>query len=386
MTSMISKATAVNPTVLIWARQQCGLSVDDVALSLKREPEEIRAWEAGRDYPTFVQLEHLADRYKRPVALFFFPAPPPEPVAKREFRTLPTFELANLQRDTLLAFREALAFQDSLSELTEDKNPAPRKLFVELRASPTSDPRDLARRARALLGVSLDEQTSWKSARQGFERWRDALELAGVFVFKRALKQKEISGFCLTHDEFPVILVNNSTALTRQIFTMFHEFAHILFSVSGVTKSNDEYIDHLPPKQQRIEAACNRFGAELLVPDADFVLRVQHFSGIEAEVGALADTYNVSREVVLRRLLSMNLVDRDTYNAWTSKWNSTFDHTRSSDGGGNYYATQATYLGRSFLRLAFTAYFKGRCTLEDLASHLHMKSKNVENLEQYALG
>lgn len=42
--------------------------------------EEISAWEAGAGGPSYAQLEKLAyELYKRPLAIFLLPSPPPEP-------------------------------------------------------------------------------------------------------------------------------------------------------------------------------------------------------------------------------------------------------------------------------------------------------------------
>jgi len=91
----------VQPVVMRWARQSIGLSVSDVALRLKRPVDEIEAWETGAAFPSYPLLEKLAYQiYKRPLAVFFLPAPPEEASPTREFRTLPTDELLTLSVDT----------------------------------------------------------------------------------------------------------------------------------------------------------------------------------------------------------------------------------------------------------------------------------------------
>lgn len=69
----------VQPDIFRWARQTIGLSVADVAQALKRPIDEIKAWESGQSAPIYSQLEKLAYQvYKRPLAVFFLPAPPDE--------------------------------------------------------------------------------------------------------------------------------------------------------------------------------------------------------------------------------------------------------------------------------------------------------------------
>ncbi len=206
----------------------------------------MESWEQGDDFPTYGQLEKLAYQiYRRPLAIFFFPDPPDEADPRTEFRLLPAVEIESLDPDTLLAARYALSMQESLRELTHGRNPCEQPIFKTTDARRFEDLPSLCERVRTDLGVTLADQMSWTSLRDAFKSWRDAFESRGVFVFKRSFADKGISGFCLTDDEFPVIFVNNSTSDSRQIFTLFHELAHLLFSASGVTKFDLSYLDEL---------------------------------------------------------------------------------------------------------------------------------------------
>ena len=61
-------------------RESAHLSLEEVAKRLSKTVEEISAWEAGAGGPSYAQLEKLAyELYKRPLAIFFLPSPPPEP-------------------------------------------------------------------------------------------------------------------------------------------------------------------------------------------------------------------------------------------------------------------------------------------------------------------
>jgi ribosome-binding protein aMBF1 (putative translation factor) len=60
------KITGVQPSVLRWARESQGYSLEDVAIHLKRDVVEVASWEAGTATPTYPQLEVLAyTLYKR---------------------------------------------------------------------------------------------------------------------------------------------------------------------------------------------------------------------------------------------------------------------------------------------------------------------------------
>jgi transcriptional regulator with XRE-family HTH domain len=264
----MSKAVAlpgVQPMLLKWARETAHLTVEDVALSFKKQPEDIAAWEAGNAGPTYAQLEKLAyELYKRPLASFFLPAPPPEKPPEADFRALPDADLRQLQRSTVLLIRKARAYQSSLEELFAGRSPVAKPIWQKIALDPAKPVGPQAQAVRAALAVADVDSPEWRRSNSNdrddaaLKAWRKAIEAAGVFVFKDTFKQKEISGFCLEHPELPVVMINNSTTKTRQIFSLLHELAHILLGRQAISTFSDEPLGRLPPGEQKIERFCGR--------------------------------------------------------------------------------------------------------------------------------
>ncbi|MGH7553950.1 MAG: ImmA/IrrE family metallo-endopeptidase, partial [Longimicrobiales bacterium] len=295
-------------------------------------------------------------------------------------------EFEKLAADTRYAIRQGYAWQESLRELTNRRNPAERLITRLLSAAPGDDVVALAAHVREALGVTLDEQRSWNGREEAFKQWRNVIEGAGVFVFKRSFEQRNISGFSLDDPEFPIIVINNTTAHSRQTFTLCHELAHLVFDVSGITQVDDSYIRRLNGRGRSIEVACNQFAAELLFPEASFPWHLFHASeDLMATVSDVADDYGVSREAVLRRLLDRGIVDQATYLSFAQQWTDEYLEQRGRTKGGNFYATQAAYLGENFLNLAFGLYRAGRVTRPELAEHLGVKARNLDRLEEFLL-
>jgi len=378
-----TRATAVNARILRWARERAGLDLGEVAARLQKTPEIIAAWESGEAFPTYNQLELLAESvFHRPVAMFFLPNPPEEEPIEREFRVLPHTEVDQLSADTRYALRDARAFQRSLMELTGGRNPAERVITKDFSPAREADPLSLARRVRAYLGVDSESSKGWDTPREAMTWWRDRVESVGVFVFKRSFDQREVSGFCVFDQEFPIIVVNNSTAFTRQIFTLVHELGHLLFGVSSIT-SDEAFDQRLTGPTRELEIACNRFAAELLVPEESFPWADFHPSSLDEFAQVNARRYGVSKEVILRKLLDRQLIDQATYASRVQQWRNEGD-SRAEGRGGNYYATQAAYLGKAFLSLAFSQYRAGNIGLPELADHLKVRARNLGKLEDFA--
>jgi Zn-dependent peptidase ImmA (M78 family) len=370
----------VNPVMLRWARETAGLETEYVARKFKKSINEIRSWESGEDSPTYAQLEKLAYKiYKRPLAIFFFPKPPQEDSTKQSFRTLPEQEILKLPSRLLFLIRQARVMQINLTELNDNVNPASRQILRDLKFKPNISVVEMVSGIRKYLNVDLNTQFSWKNIDIAFKNWRNILEKHGIFVFKEAFKDNAFSGFCLYDEHFPVIYVNNSVSDSRQIFTLFHELAHLLFGTGGVDTRLEDYIQFLQGDNKAIEVLCNRFGGEFLVPDSDFNQRTKGLSINDESIQRLADLYCVSREVVLRKFLDQRVIDQKYYDTKVEQWAK--EVKRGGKSGGDYYRTKGVYLGEHYIEKAFSKYDQGSISIEQLAEYLSVKVKNISGIE-----
>lgn len=377
----------VNPAILKWARETAGFSIEDAAKKLKRKRinvDTLAAWERGEQFPTYSQLERLAyEIYRRPLAIFFFPEPPQEETPRESFRTLPEEEIRRMTAKMRFLVKQARSMQISLDELNEGKNPAARIISRALVFRPDISLKDMVSSVRAYLGIAIGIQLQWRSAEKAFSEWRTAIESHGIFIFKDAFKDDNISGFCLYDKNFSIIYVNNSKPATRQIFTLFHELAHLLFRTGGIDASDEGYIHLLKGADRQIEVQCNRFAGAFLVPDENFNPRIKKLSITDSAISELANLYSVSREVILRKLFDRKLISQSFYDRMVKKWREEFGE--KSGSGGDYYLTKRVYLGERYLELAFSRYYQNRLSLEQLADHLGVKVKYVNGMESLLL-
>ncbi len=379
----------VNPEMLKWARETGGYSVEDVAARLKRKritSETVKSWEKGTNSPTYVQLERLAyEIYQRPMALFFFPQPPEEEPPAESFRTLPKEEIDLLEPRLLYLVRQARVMQENLKELFDGVNPAEKQIWLDITINTHDSIADVCRAVRQNLGITLDNQYAFNSNREALKYWRSVLENNGVFVFKSAFKDEETSGLCLFDETFPVICVNNSQPKIRQIFTLFHELAHLLFKTGGVDFRHDEFIRNLRGYNKRVEIFCNKFAGELLVPTKDIRPQLCNRRITDDLLLALAKKYSVSREVILRKCLDLDYITEEFYRTKVKTWREEAEKRKSPNSGGNPYNTQRSYLGTHYVERAFAKYYQGLITKSQLAGYLGMKEDKMNKFEHYVM-
>jgi Zn-dependent peptidase ImmA (M78 family) len=364
----------VNGDVITWARERAGLSPAEAGEKFPK----IAALEAGTALRSYPQLEAMADKFKIPVAVFFFPERPNVPRIEETFRTLPNAEFAQLPRRIQLLLRKAKAFQLGLYELTQGRNPAERLITRDVEFSARMSPDTMTARVREYLGVTLAQQTAWRDTDEALKEWRRALHRVGIFVFKDAFREESFSGFSLYDDVFPIIYVNNSVPETRQIFTLFHELGHLLFHTSGIDPRNDEYVERLPEGSRHIEVLCNRFSAQFLLPENVFEAAFANLSPTERTAEILAARFHVSREFIFRKFLDRDLITQQQYGAAARRW---AEQQKREGTGGDSYWNKLSYLGRDYVALAFGQYHANRIDETQLGEYLDMKPKHAKTLK-----
>lgn len=380
---MIEKMTSINPEMLVWARKVSGVTLEEVMEKFGKD--RINAWESGNDHPTYSQLKNLCLLYRKPVAICFFPEPPKLKNPLGSFRTLPKTIIDNPSKEIIKLIDEARVYQLNLYELFDNVNPSNNNISkINLNSL---DVISISYKLRSLLDVTLDEQKKIKKMEDALEFWRDKFYNIGIFVFKNSFNDDQISGLCLYDSEFPVIYINNSLSFSRQIFTLFHEMYHIISSTSGIDIRDDRDMIRNITNQEysNIEKQCNRFAGEFLVPNDDLLKIINNKLIDDKLILHLSDLYSVSREVILRKLLDNKKITNDMYTEKIELFYQDYKRKKSiksekKESGGMYYNTQAAYIGRNYIKAAFSKYRNYKIDIYQLSKFLNMKVQSVSKL------
>ena len=301
---MSTDLAPVTPEVLRWARESIGVSLEDAAKRAGVSVERVQAWEAGEAEPTVAKLRALGKLYQRPLAIFFLPEPPRSFEPMRDFRKLTGRTDPNWSRALHKVFRRALDQQATFAELAEADDEPP-SLPVPA-ASVEMSPESAGKLARNALGVSLAEQFSWRRPEDALAGWIEAVESLGVLVLRSSdVPNTEMRGFSLSSGPLPVVVVNALDWPRGQVFTLLHEFAHIMLREGGLC----DLLEPDAEASRAIETWCNAVAGAILMPAVAFldneVIGPPGVREWDDEVLVqLAGRWGVSQEAVVRRLAS----------------------------------------------------------------------------------
>jgi Zn-dependent peptidase ImmA (M78 family) len=314
----------------------------------------------------------------------------------RDLRRLPGTGLRHFSPALQLEIRAATERRELALDLAADLDEELPQFT--LRAEISENPEVVGLRIRDALGVTDDLQNHWRDhdGRAGFNGWRSKIEQTGVFVFQStALASEEASGFALFADVSPVISVNRKDALTRRTFSLLHEFAHLMIHVSGV--SDLETDANRPPEDQSIEVFCNHVAAAALIPRGSLLaqagvweqgMRSEGWS--DAQISELARRFNVSREAILRRLLTFDRTTNGFYTRKRAQYIAEYQAQRArqkeqeKEIKRNMPTETVSHFGKPLVRMLLNNYWQDRMTLSAVSGYLGLKVKHIPNLAKAA--
>jgi Zn-dependent peptidase ImmA (M78 family) len=375
----------VKPALLVWARERAGLTIEVAANRADFPIENLIAWESGDAQPSISQLRKLGGVYKRPLAVFFLSEAPTDFDAQHEFRRLPGLTQQQETPELRLALRTALFRREIARDLYKRLQEEIPNLTTVVH--PGEDEEIVANRVRKLLGISWARQVSWSGPYEGLDAWRSAIERRGVMVFQVGkVAVEEMRGISIPDGLLPVIVLNNADAPYGRIFTLMHEFIHILLNNGGHKTSKLE--GRKLPEDQFLERVGNRFAAAVLMPKNEFLAEAachpDAIMGDEAGLKRFANKIRVSPESILRRLVTLRKVSPSRYRQMRRRWQQQSWYTQPNSSGGPPIEVKViSSLGKPFTSLVLEAYQSNVVSSGDVADYLGVQLKNLYKISNH---
>jgi len=314
--------------------------------------------------------------------VFFLPEPPTDFDPQREFRRLAGVTPQKESPSLRLVLRLALFRREVARELYEKLGEQIPEFTGSARAD--ENPEAVGRRIRELLGITWEQQVAWPTAYAALNAWRSAVERLGILVFQSGeVELAEMRGTSVATGPLPVIVLNNADAPAGRIFTLLHEFAHILLTNGGQQTSTME--GRRLPKDQFLERVSNRFAAAALMPEKEFLAEAaNHQDALEGDENGLrrfATRIKASPEAILRRLLSLHRVGGGLYRRMRRAWQSrTWTRPAQSGGGPPLEIRIISAMGRPFVSLVLDGYHRNAVSSSDVADYLGVQLKYLDKV------
>jgi len=298
---MVARVENVNADVLRKCREQMALDITHV----KKKIASIEDIEAGKKYPTFKQLDTLANLYQVPRWVFISSELP----EKYDFtKSMPAFRH--------FADREPTGFSDPKIRSLLTKVQRFRNLVIEIQDelgepthafNPPEPGKNIAEFAK-IIRAWLDVNESIP-----FPEWKKKLEQKGIFIFMTSkysgwshIDKEQFRGLSVYHPILPIIVINSSDAKKAQSFTLLHELGHLV--------KEENALDGWEPHSKAEEKWCDELAGEILMPEELFSEEV---SGRQIEnirdVEKLSEKFHSSSYACLVKLRTSGVISQEKY-------------------------------------------------------------------------
>lgn len=204
----------------------------------------------------------------------------------------------------------------------------------------------------------------------------------------------EMHGSSIAEIELPVIGVNIKDKPNGRIFSLLHEFTHLMLGRSGLCDFDEDFLRS--DQDQSIEVFCNRVAAAALVPKEHFLseptlsakrLRATDWSS--QDIDTLSRRYSVSQEVILRRLLTLGYTTQAFYREKRQEFLAIYKQLqrreRESQKGReirrNLPREAVSNYGQPFIRLVLDNYYQEHISLSDVSRYLGIRAKQLPRVE-----
>jgi len=357
------KDALVMPQMLVWARDRIAMSVDLAARAADVTVDKYESWEKGEKLPTINQAKKFAKKAKIPYSWLFLAVPPEKYKLPKntDYRTFFNQAISDYSLELQYLLVDVTMRRDAMIELyTEMDIPLPRfDQYIDIK---NSDNATAAQTIRNLLGITLKKQKEFKNSSEAFNYYRETLSETGILVFQAANIDKTIMrGMSIYDPVFPIIVVNRKDEYNARIFTLIHEFVHILTRTPGICDTiGIESLSHFD-----IEVKCNKIAAETLVPSDELLsdeqwIMLQQTGWDDDKIQKIARNFSVSREVIIGRLMALGKIGVDFYKEkllqYTQEYEQYNRNRKNKDGFLPPSKNICSQVGKLYARTVMNAY------------------------------
>jgi len=372
-----SLCVEIKPEVFRWLRESSGWTQEEIAKRIKTSIQNIQNIEMGDKKPTIRQLKELSSVFKRPVAAFFLDEPIQEKPKPKDFRMLPD-KMNKFDKKTIYVLRKARRLQVLCKELSRNIDYDTKVKIKKVKLS--ENPKEIAKKYRSLLELTEEKQRRFKTSYELFNYLRDIFEDMNIFVFQYSMPVEDARGFVFVDESPYVIVVNSKDSIEARIFSLMHEFGHILLGESAI-----DLPDVTLKTRNSIEKWCNEFSSSFLLPGelaiTIFELNIETITQ-KKSLTSLSNKYKVSKAMLLLKMLKLNYIKKEDYENILQIYKPKIETKKKSKAGGGIPSDKKrlSEVGNKFVSLVANNYDREIITYTDALNYLSIKSRKFDAL------
>ena len=372
----------INPAIIPWAIQRLRLSRADFAHKLGTSENMVKAWESGEKKPTGKQAQEIADRLFIPLGYLMLDELPDISLDAVDFRTSGNYRMKEPSQELWATYNEAVYRQQWYKEYAIENEYTPCEFVGSLNMM--TPVMEASKKIREILQLGEDDLSSYKTWENYYNRLIYAMEeTAGVMVMRnsmvgnnshRPLSVEEFRGFVIADPIAPLIFINTRDSRNAQLFTLIHEFVHLLIGHGGISGN-----DLLGKVSNKVECYCNQVAAEFLVPEdslrQNWPNEIRGIEELHNVIKKLGKRFHVSGMVMIIRCRYLDLISELVAGQlWEKEVAAIQIAKENSSGGGDPYKTMLNRISPLFARTIIYQAEAGEIQLGDAYKLLNVKN------------
>lgn len=369
----------VKKEIYEWAIKESQKDFEEIKIRFKN----IERWLNQEDFPTFRQLEKLANFLKVPLGYMFLDTPPKSDIIESEYRTIGNKKpyISKNLKDTIYDMSRK---QDWISEYRKD-NGWDRIILDNYNELNVDDTIGIVKKAKTFLNLEEFWYKDCRDSRIAYNFLREKLELKGIIVMQngivgsnthRKLDIDEFRGFMLYDEYAPLIFINANDSLAGRIFTLVHEFIHILFEEDDILESIDLSRDI------KLESQINKITVEFLMPESHIREYWNKQERNLNQIEELSKLFNVSRLALAIRLYALKLINQSLVQKVNEETKGDLEKKKSNSNGGDYWVTYKSRYSNNFIETVIQGAESGEIGYNYAFNLLNVRAKNYDVLKE----
>lgn len=364
----------IKEEILLWAIEESQLPLEKI----KAKFPSIDSWIDHSKDPTFQQLKSFADFLHVPFGYMFLDESPKKELLYAEFRAIANKKpMMSKNLEDLLS--EMTIRQNWMREYREDQGYEPFEFVGKFQHKSVAEVKEFIYEALVIENYWSENLRNFDEA---YSSLKKRIEDLGVLIMQsgvvgtnthRKLDIHEFRGFVLLDPFAPLVFINTNDSKAGMIFTLMHEFIHVLMGEENILDIDEENLSYID-----VEKKVNLITSKILMPDE--ILFDHKFTNIHSEIIEIAKKLKVSSFSLAIKLKQMGLITQSIVEEVKKTSIENFEENLKKEKKSNpdFYTVLNSKLSPSFSEAVISQTRAGEITFTEAFNLLGVKGNTFD--------